>query len=137
MDLVVGDLARLRLSEHAVHSWDVAVAFDPTATVEPDAVALLIDGVPALVARAGKPQGVAIDLHIHTTEPDRDFALAIHDSVELHVSDQRPRDRTLELPAEAFLRLVYGRLDAEHTPPVALVAADVTLDDLRRTFPGF
>jgi hypothetical protein len=39
----------------------------------------------------------------------------------------------VELPAEAFARLVYGRLDAEHTPPGQHGPA---LDILRRLFPG-
>ena len=37
------------------------------------------------------------------------------------------------LPAEAFARLVYGRLDAEHTPAGKHGSA---LDTLRRLFPG-
>jgi hypothetical protein len=39
----------------------------------------------------------------------------------------------LELPAEAFVRLVYGRLDPAHTPPVSGTA---DLDELRSVFPG-
>jgi hypothetical protein len=39
------------------------------------------------------------------------------------------------LPAEAFVRLVYGRLDPDHTPP--LTSRQVDLDRLRRAFPGF
>ena len=39
----------------------------------------------------------------------------------------------LELPAEAFVRLAYGRLDEEHTP----AGIDAThLGELRRVFPG-
>jgi Mycothiol maleylpyruvate isomerase N-terminal domain len=41
----------------------------------------------------------------------------------------------LRLPAEAFVRLVYGRLGPHHTPPVE--ADGVDLDDLRSIFPGF
>jgi hypothetical protein len=40
----------------------------------------------------------------------------------------------LRLPAEAFIRLVYGRLDSAHTPPVETASTD--LDELRRLFPG-
>lgn len=39
----------------------------------------------------------------------------------------------LRLPAEAFARLVYGRLDPDHTPPGDHGSA---LDTLRRVFPG-
>ena len=38
------------------------------------------------------------------------------------------------LPAEAFVRLVYGRLDVDHTP--AFEGNNATLDELRRVFPG-
>jgi len=41
----------------------------------------------------------------------------------------------LRLPAEALVRLVYGRLDPAHTP--ALEARGVDVDELRRIFPGF
>ena len=41
----------------------------------------------------------------------------------------------LALPAEAFIRLVYGRLDPAHTPPVETRRAD--LDGLRQVFPGY
>jgi hypothetical protein len=46
-------------------------------------------------------------------------------------SEAGPADS--ELPAEAFVRLVYGRLAPEHTPPGEHGAA---LDVLRRVFPG-
>ena len=40
----------------------------------------------------------------------------------------------LELPAESFCRLVYGRLDPDHSP--AVPANGEVLDLLRRVFPG-
>lgn len=137
MDLLTGDVARLRVSENALHSWDIAVAFDPVASVAPDAVALLVDTVAALVARGGKPQGRDFDLHVHTTAPDRDFVLSVHATAELRMFTGDRTDGSLDLPAEALVRLVYGRLDAAHTPDVRLVADEITLDDLRRVFPGF
>jgi uncharacterized protein (TIGR03083 family) len=136
MDLLIGDLARLRVGEHAVHSWDIAVALEPTAVVAHDAVALLIDTLAMLAARAGKPQGLSFDLAVHTIAPDRNFLLSVGDGVELRPLAGEPSTGTLELPAEALVRLVYGRLDAAHTPPTALIAGEITLDDLRRIFPG-
>jgi hypothetical protein len=38
------------------------------------------------------------------------------------------------LPAEALIRLVYGRLDPDHTP--AVKGDPDVLDRLRRVFPG-
>jgi hypothetical protein len=40
----------------------------------------------------------------------------------------------VELAAEAFARLVYGRLDAAHTPPLA--GDPAVIDRLRATYPG-
>lgn len=44
-------------------------------------------------------------------------------------------DGELQLPAEALLRLFYGRLDPDHTP--ADSAEGIDLDRLRKVFPGF
>jgi len=41
------------------------------------------------------------------------------------------------MPAEALLRLVYGRLDPGHAPPAQVLSGRVELDLLRQTFPGF
>lgn len=50
---IVG-LLRMRLSEHAVHTWDVAVVLDAAARVDAHAVALLIDGVSPSIAWMNK-----------------------------------------------------------------------------------
>lgn len=136
MDLDADGLTRIRLGEHAVHSWDVAVALDPAATVAADAVSLLLDSLGPLIARAGQPAASAQAIHVTTSSPERAFVLETGDPVRLEpadgANDAGPR---LRLPAEALIRLVYGRLDAAHTPPVE--ADGVDLDDLRRMFPGF
>jgi hypothetical protein len=41
------------------------------------------------------------------------------------------------LPAEALVRLVYGRLDAEHAGGVELEGESLGIDDVRAIFPGF
>ena len=135
MDLDIVGLMRMRLGEHAVHTWDIAVAVDEAATVAPDAVALLIDTLGQLVARAGKPTDVPQRLGIHTTEPDRDFVLEIGESAVLGSADGNGELLELRLPAEALIRLVYGRLDPDHSPAIETPAVDI--DVLRSVFPGF
>jgi uncharacterized protein (TIGR03083 family) len=135
MDLDVTGLTKLRLGEHAVHSWDVAVALDPAATVAADAVNLLTDGLAPLVGRAGKPAASPQTVHVRTTNPDRDFVLETGDPVRLEEAPADGEGPRLTLPAEAWLRLVYGRLDPDHMPQVEAVGVD--LDDLRQVFPGF
>jgi uncharacterized protein (TIGR03083 family) len=140
MDLDAVGLVRLRLGEHAMHTWDVAVRLDPAATVAPEAAGLLIDNVPGFLApRLGKPLSEPFGVRIRTTGPDRDYLLATADTV---VMTDWPADGTdvpvaeVSLPAEALLRLAYGRLDPAHTP--ATVSGDpADLDKLRAVFPGF
>ena len=135
MDLDLAGLARLRLGEHAVHTWDVAVALDPAATLAPDAVALLIDTLGQFVARAAKPGGIQRRVHVSTSSPVRHFTLETGDKVTLTPAEDTEGLPELALPAEAFIRLVYGRLDPAHTPPAETKHVD--LDELRPVFPGF
>jgi uncharacterized protein (TIGR03083 family) len=135
MDLDAAGLARMRVSEHAVHTWDVAVALDPAATLAPDAVALLIDTVGPLVARAGRPDGKQRKVRVLTSDPGRGFTLETGEAITLTPSDGERGLPELRLPAEAFIRLIYGRLDPGHAPPVQGTGVDI--DELRRLFPGF
>jgi len=136
MELDAVGLTRLRLAEHALHTWDIDVALDPAARVAPDSVALLIGALSAIATRAGKPQGKIFRLRVRTTEPDRDLLLQVADEVSTAEWDGAAADGELRIPSEAFLRLVYGRLDPDHAPAVDMSAQNITLDDLRRIFPG-
>jgi uncharacterized protein (TIGR03083 family) len=131
----VAGLARMRLSEHAIHTWDVAVALDPSATIAPTAATFLIDSVEQTLGYAGKPSGLYATVRVRTTEPARDLALVIGDTVSATPWSDGVATAELELPAEAFLRLVTGRLDPEHTPAVSV--SGVELADLRKVFPGY
>jgi uncharacterized protein (TIGR03083 family) len=137
MDLDVAGFLQMRLSEHAMHSWDVAGALDPAAVVPADAVDLVIDTLPEMVKRIGKPQDKPFRVQIITSAPDRDLVLVVEEAVTLGPSDGGSADGVVRLPAEAWLRLVYGRLDDEHTPPLEIEGEGLTLDRLRAVFPGF
>jgi uncharacterized protein (TIGR03083 family) len=135
MDLDITGLLRMRLSEHAVHSWDVAVTIDPSAEVTADAVELLIDGLPDLAARAGKPTDGIEPIAVSTTTPERHFLL-VPEGVRLEPASDGAT-HSVELPAEAFLRLLYGRLDESHPAHGDVHTSGVTVDELRSLFPGF
>jgi uncharacterized protein (TIGR03083 family) len=153
MQLDATGMIRLRLGEHVLHTWDLAVMQDPAATVQADAVELLIDNVPQFLApRLGKPLPEPLRVRIVTTDPARDYLLTSADSVSV-VNWRGARAATgdqsaggdgagdedlprVDMPAEALLRLAYGRLDPAHTP--ATVSGDQeVLDKLRAIFPGF
>jgi uncharacterized protein (TIGR03083 family) len=133
-------LVWLRLGEHAVHSWDVAVSFDRAATLAPGSVALLVDRLAFVTQMAGKPADERFRVLIQTTDPGREFLLDVADSVSLTAApsgEEAQAQARIQMPAEAMLRLVYGRLDPDHTPLVKVLSGDVGLDQLRRVFPGF
>ena len=129
-------LVRLRLSEHAIHVWDVAVSVDPGATVAEDAIAPVMEQITQLFQFVAKPAGDSFRVRLRTTAPDGDYLLDVGESVTLSDWAGGPgADGEIRLPAEALLRLFYGRLDPGHAPEYS--AAGIELDRLRAVFPGF
>lgn len=124
----------LRLSEHVLHTWDIEVARLPSAELPTDAANAILDGVQFIVGRTAKLTGETWRVAVRTIDPPREFVLNLGtDTAELIESSfEGPAD--LELPAESFVRLIYGRLDEAHNP--AAVRGDVVVD-LRHVFPGF
>src|SRR5829696_5581374 len=122
-------LLRMRLLEHILHTWDIDVALDTTATLPADAAALLIDQLPMIVRYTARPTA-PMQLRVETVEPERTMRLSLDpDGSQLETTptvqaepDPRQTDiprqtpTVLRLPTEAFVKLVYGRLDADHTP---------------------
>jgi uncharacterized protein (TIGR03083 family) len=130
----IGGFAASRLGEHAVHVWDVEVAIDPSATIPAPAAGIVLEGAGLIAGFTSKPAPEG-RIHVTTTDPAREFALTTGEKATLEPWDGGEGTGELGLPAEAFLRLIYGRLDAEHTPPVT--ATGIELDTLRTVFPGF
>jgi uncharacterized protein (TIGR03083 family) len=133
-----GEFLRMRLSEHAVHTWDIVVSFHPAATISQDAAAYVLDNLAAVAGWTGQKHDDQISVEVRTTAPELAFHLDLGPAgVGLAPSpDDTDAGAVLTLPAESFIRLVYGRLDPDHTPE-EVQARGVDLDLLRRTFPGF
>jgi uncharacterized protein (TIGR03083 family) len=134
LSLGFDEIAGMRLNEHAFHTWDIAVALDEAAVVPEDAAAVVVDNLSLIARFSGRPDGQERTIALRTSDPERDIVLRLSaDGVELGASEagQAP---DLELPAEAFSRLVYGRLDPDHTP--AFTGDAALLATLRAVFPG-
>lgn len=131
----------LRLHEHALHNWDVRVALDPTATLRPDAVPILLDGplltLGSAFALGDKP--AAGHMLIEVTDPERTLVLSVDGGADLATQEGEPGETTgrLAIPGESLLRLTLGRLDPEHTPDSLRSEGTPTLNELRRLFPGY
>lgn len=124
----------LRLGEHALHVWDIAVALDPTAVVEAPSTACVIDGLEMTARFSSKPTGAERSVAVVTTEPRRGFVITLGAGAVTLEPSEPSEQPDLVLPAESFVRLVYGRLDPAHTPEVRDDGG--VLDELRRAYPG-
>jgi uncharacterized protein (TIGR03083 family) len=123
----------MRLNEHALHTWDIEVARDPTAVLPQEVAALVVDNLDLIARFTAKPTGDTTTVTIATTDPARRYTIDLTpESVSFGPATAKsPADLTL--PAEAFARLVYGRLAQPHTPRDSENAAVTTL---REVFPG-
>ena len=130
-ELAVG----LRLNEHALHSWDVAVALDAGATLPADSTAGIVEHLGLIARFAGKATDAERKITVATTDPDGSYAVELGPEGASFTAGGPTGDADLVLPAEALIRLVYGRLDPDHTPPFEGDGA--LLDELRRAYPGF
>ena len=104
----------LRLNEHALHTWDIEVALDPGAAVAPGSAGLVVDNLQMMVRFTGKPTGTEHTVAVRTSEPRRDFVIVIGADAVLLEPAEPVDEPDLLIPAEAFIRLVYGRLDPGH-----------------------
>lgn len=139
--LTIAEYAGYRLSEHAVHTWDVAVALEAAARITPGATAVLWSRL-ALIAE-----------RFHAADVR---TLLAPTSVTLRPTDGAPpatlviRPGALTLVAgdsgaaqasgtvEALTRLVYGRLAPRLRADDRLaLTPGITLDDLVSLFPGY
>jgi uncharacterized protein (TIGR03083 family) len=136
--LTIASYAGMRLNEAAQHSWDVRVSLDPHAGISTDAAELLLEhfatglafllGFTAKADALGRPAVVELG--------DSEYRLVIADSVRL-TDSAPPATAVFGGPTEAAARLLAGRLTPDHTPAAVEVSGEVTLDDLRRVFPGY
>jgi uncharacterized protein (TIGR03083 family) len=133
----LANLLRLRLSELVLHTWDIVVAFDPGATLPEEPLGIVAANLGLVAQYTGQKRDAPLSVEVRTVAPERAFHLDLGPGgVGLSPSyDDTAAAAELTLPAEAFVRLVYGRLDADHTPG-SVTATGVDLDLLRRTFPG-
>jgi uncharacterized protein (TIGR03083 family) len=123
----------MRLNEHVFHSWDIEVVLQGAAGLPADAVPSVVDNLAMIARFTARPTGGVRTIAVRTTDPSRDVTVTIGaDAVEYAASGTGEPD--LVLPAEALCRLVYGRLDPDHTP--SFTGDEEALGALRQVFPG-
>lgn len=135
--LPLASFAGMRLNEAVQHAWDVRVALDASAGLDSTSAELLVDhftgGLGFLLGFMGKADQLAAPAVVQVGSCD--LAIEIDDQVALSRSPGTVT-ATFTGEAEAVIRLVCGRLGTAYTPAGVAVTGNVTLDDLRRVFPG-
>jgi uncharacterized protein (TIGR03083 family) len=126
----------MRLNEVAAHAWDVRVGLDPQAGIDPESAELLLElyagPLGFLLGFAAKPDQLSEEARVAV--PGGGIVVTDAVSVVTELSDPTA---TFEGPAEAAARLLTGRLKPEFTPEGVQVTGNVSLDDLRKVFPGY
>ena len=76
-------------------------------------------------------------IRVTTSGPASVFALRLDMGISVDSTVPEKPDGTLALPAEAWLRLIAGRLAAPNTPEAVSTTGATDLDLLRQVFPGY
>jgi uncharacterized protein (TIGR03083 family) len=128
----------MRLGEAAAHSWDVRVAFDEAAVIDDATARLLVDQLAGqlgfLLSFTAKPEAVSQPAVVDLVGLDHDLSLG--ETVAL-LPEGGEATATFEGGADAVARLMSGRLTAANTPAAVTVSGNISLEDLRRVFPGY
>jgi hypothetical protein len=128
----------MRLNEVAQHAWDVHVALTPNATLPAESAEILAEqlsgGLRFMPGFLGKHEALTTPAVVAIAGTE--FGFVIGDDVALSSSVSSPT-ATFVGPLEAAIRLIGGRLKTGFTAADIEVTGSVTLDDLRRVFPGF
>jgi uncharacterized protein (TIGR03083 family) len=125
----------MRLNEVANHAWDVRVGLDPAAEVDDESAAVLVElyqgPLSFLLGFSGKADQV--DGEVRLAAPGA--GLVVTDAVTV-VGSVDDATATLAGAPGTVVRLISGRLTPEHSEGVE-VTGEVSLDDLRKVFPGY
>jgi uncharacterized protein (TIGR03083 family) len=145
LQVPLGTAMVMRLAEHALHSWDVYVAFNDDAEVASDAAELLVDLYPreiiSMVAslKIASKLGSA-SLRIDIAKPRRTLTMAFGETVTVDTAREGSDEATtgrLRLPTGgAWARLLTGRLDDDHLPADVTSTGTPALHDLRTALQG-
>lgn len=125
----------MRLNEIANHSWDVRVGLDPSAQLHAESAEVLVElfsgPLAFILGFSAKPDELDGEARVAATGG----GLLVGDAVAVVPSVDDPT-ATLGGEPEALIRLLNGRLKEPYADGVT-VEGNVTLDDLRRVFPGY
>jgi uncharacterized protein (TIGR03083 family) len=114
--LTVRDLVNLRLTEIAMHGWDIRASFDPQASLSEAGVRALVTTIPRVVRRVFRPDAKrtrAIRYRLHMTTPIPATTDILLNADGASVESDRPTeaaDVTLHCDPATAVLVIFGRL---------------------------
>ena len=136
--LPLGTYVGMRAVEVVNHAWDVREGLDGAATLDEPGAELLAEHYAGplafMLGFSAKPDQLAEPATV--VLGDSGFALELGDGVTVTTTPSAPTATFLG-PVEAGVRLLTGRLRPDTTPEGVDVTGNVTLEDLRKVFPGY
>ncbi|MGH9122951.1 MAG: maleylpyruvate isomerase N-terminal domain-containing protein [Acidimicrobiales bacterium] len=131
-------LTELLLSEVGLHGWDVDVAFERTSAVRQYTVPYGIEVMTRFAGLFAQPLGKTGKVEVLTEDTGGEYVIDFTtQGISMAAGRAEGAEASAAMSAEAFLRLLSGRLAPIYTPPSVIVAGSFTLDDLRQAFPGY
>ncbi len=81
LELPFDGFVGMRLNEHALHTWDIEVTIDPTATVPAESAAHIVDNLELIARFTARPTGSTRAIIVRTDQPKRDFSIELSPGV--------------------------------------------------------
>jgi uncharacterized protein (TIGR03083 family) len=114
--LTVRDLVTLRLTEVAMHGWDIRASFDPQASLSEESVPALVTTIPRVVRRVVRPDATrtrALRYRLHMTTPLTATMDILLNAEGASVESARPTDAAdviLHCDTATAVLVIFGRL---------------------------
>ena len=111
----VRTLIDVRITELAMHGWDIRSRFDPQATLSTASIPALLQTIPRAVRRAFRPEAARtppVRYRFAVTGPcstTQDIVLS-REGGHCETASDRPADVTFRGAAESSLLVLFGRL---------------------------
>jgi hypothetical protein len=99
-------LVGVRLNEHALHTWDIEVTTDPSATILQPVAVVVADNLEMIGRYTARPTGDTSTVTVAATDVERGFTVALTPESVAFTSTAPITSADVELAAEAIARLV-------------------------------
>ncbi len=133
----LGTFVGMRLNEVANHAWDARVGLDPEAGIEASSAELVLRSLAADLSFLLGFSARVDEIDPATVLAAHGFGLRFDGGASVEVGTPADATATFDGPLEAVVRLLSGRLRPDVTPVDVDVTGNVSLDDLRKVFPGY